>query len=710
GTYSPASCTTNGIGFYNDRPTLPGGTTDPHGSLGGLVQIPGFADVVTTIKDPAQIYSGGVGWLNNATGAYTKGYEVLPPGPQIGSIWINGSKAAGMGDMEALCNEAPLEVGNRVWKDLNGNGVQDAGEPPLANVTVNLYAPGGSTPIATAVTDTNGNYYFSNKSTDENGNALTQTNGGATVNAISGLLPNTNGFAICLDNAANYAAGGPLSGLGLTLANSSAAGGDTSNSGLTDLLDSDAQIGTTGAPAACATRPSIVFNTQASGQNNFGLDVGFTSYSLGNRVWFDANNNGLVDGSEAGVDNVVVELLVEDSPGSGNFVPTPTPTTLTTANGGYYRFDGLAAGNYRVRVNASNFAAGAPLRGYFTSGTPVADPNGDINNDNNGLAPTGGNYVGLGVTSGTVTLGGATPEPTTDNTEAGTVGANTYNSTNSNGTAAPDNQTNMSLDFGFHKVSIGNRVWLDTGTGAGQANNGIFDSGEANVADGTTVTLVDNLGNVIATTTTSGGTYMFMTTTAGNPLLVSGEPASLAQQFRVVVSPPAGYTSSTPTFPVAAGNDERDHGTPTVTGGNVQSPNFTFSSLGTNANGQVPDAAAATTAQPQIDFGLVPTFSLGNRVWFDANNNGLVDGSEEGVNGVVVELLTETSPGSGSFTPSGTTLTTANGGYYRFDGLSAGNYQVRVNPSNFAAAGPLRGYFTSGTPTADANGDANNDN
>jgi SdrD B-like domain len=712
-TYAPANCPTSGIDFYNDTPTYPTGGTDGNGSMGGLVQVPGFADVVTTTKDPSQIYSSGIGWLNNSTGAYTKGYEILPPGEALASgVRVNGFKSSGMGDLEALCDAAPLEVGNRVWRDLNGDGVQDAGEPPIAGVTVNLYAPGGTTPLATAVTDANGNYYFNNKATDENGNALSQTNGGATVNAIAGLTANTNGFSVCLDNATNYAAGGPLAGLLLTTANAATAGGDTSNSGLTDLQDSDFQINSAGASTTCAGRPSVVFNTSGSGQNNFGLDAGFTAlqYSLGNRVWLDANNSGTVDGTEAGVDGVVVELLTETSPGTF----TPSGTTLTTANGGYYRFDGLAAGNYRVRVNPSNFGASGPLRGYFTSGTPNADAEGPsgagVNNDNNGIAPAGGNYVGLGVTSGTVTLGG-TSEPTDDNTEAGTVGANTYNATNSNGTAAPDNQYNASVDFGFHKVSIGNRVWLDTGAGA-NTNNGTFDSGEANVPDGTVVILVDNLGNVIATTTTVGGTYMFMTTTAGNPLLRSGAPADLAQQFRVVVTPPAGYASSTPTFPVAAGNDERDHGAPTAVGGNVQSPNFTFSNLGTNTNGQVPDAATATTAQPQLDFGLVPTFSLGNRVWFDANNSGTVDGTESGVDGVVVELLTETTPGT--FTPSGTTLTTANGGYYRFDGLAAGNYRVRVNPSNFGASGPLSGYFTSGTPNADAEGPSgvgvNNDN
>jgi SdrD B-like domain len=685
GLYDPANCATSGFTFYQDN------QVDQNSAMGGLAQVPGFPDYAYTKKDPVQIWSSGIGWNNHATGAYTKGYEILysNPGPQTGNVYNNMGKSSSFGDIEALCDAAPLEIGNRVWNDANGNGVQDPGEPPIANVTVNLYAPGGTAPIATAVTDNNGNYYFSNKTADENGTVLTQTNGGATVDAITGLTPNTSGFSVCVNNASNYASGGPLASLGLTTANATGAGGDTSNNALTDLLDSDAQINTAGASTACNGRPSIVFNTDGPGQNNFGLDIGFTSYSLGNRVWFDADNSGTVNGSESGVDGVVVELLVESAPGSGVF--NPTGTTLTTANGGYYRFDGLTAGNYQVRVNASNFAAGGPLRGYFTSGTPVANADGDANNDNNGIAPAGGNYVGLGVTSGTVTLGGVTPEPTNDNTEAGTVGANTYNSTNSNGTAAPDNQYNATVDFGFHKVSIGNRVWFDTGAGA-NTNNGIFDGGEANVPDGTVVNLYSGT-TLIATTTTTGGTYMFMTDTAGNPLLTSGAPTDITRSFRVELPTPPG-SSSTPTNPI--GTDEQDRGQPGV-GASIVSPDFTLTP-GAASGGQTLTNATATTAQPQLDFGIVPQYSIGNRVWLDSNSDGTRQSSEPGRDGVVVNLLNSSGQqlyrqpdGSVSTTVSANPLTmpTAGGGYYRFDNLPPGDYVVQIAPVNFQPGGVL---------------------
>jgi choice-of-anchor A domain-containing protein len=52
-------------------------------------------------------------------------------------------------------------IGNFVWQDSNRNGVQDSGEPGAANVTVNLFEDGNSSPIATTTTNADGFYLFS---------------------------------------------------------------------------------------------------------------------------------------------------------------------------------------------------------------------------------------------------------------------------------------------------------------------------------------------------------------------------------------------------------------------------------------------------------------------------------------------------------------------------------------------------------------------
>ncbi|MBL0146818.1 MAG: hypothetical protein IPP48_14920 [Chitinophagaceae bacterium] len=51
-------------------------------------------------------------------------------------------------------------LGNFVWNDVNGNGVQDGGEAGIPNATVTLTYPDGAT--VTTTTDVNGVYAFNN--------------------------------------------------------------------------------------------------------------------------------------------------------------------------------------------------------------------------------------------------------------------------------------------------------------------------------------------------------------------------------------------------------------------------------------------------------------------------------------------------------------------------------------------------------------------
>ncbi|MFT3679693.1 MAG: SdrD B-like domain-containing protein [Ferruginibacter sp.] len=50
-------------------------------------------------------------------------------------------------------------IGDKVWQDNDGDGIQDAGEPGIANVTVTLFDAFGNT-VATTVTNTSGVYQF----------------------------------------------------------------------------------------------------------------------------------------------------------------------------------------------------------------------------------------------------------------------------------------------------------------------------------------------------------------------------------------------------------------------------------------------------------------------------------------------------------------------------------------------------------------------
>ncbi|WP_235618646.1 SdrD B-like domain-containing protein [Embleya scabrispora] len=99
-------------------------------------------------------------------------------------------KGASMGDLEVLCDQAPLQIGNRVWYDPERKGVQSPGQRPVPGATVNLYDESGKV-VGTTKTSARGEYYFDDS------------------NVPGGLKPKTK-YTIRLDNPADYAANGPL--------------------------------------------------------------------------------------------------------------------------------------------------------------------------------------------------------------------------------------------------------------------------------------------------------------------------------------------------------------------------------------------------------------------------------------------------------------------------------------------------------------------
>ncbi len=52
----------------------------------------------------------------------------------------------------------PVNIGNKIWHDLNANGLQDAGEPGIGNVVVQLWNPAGNQLLNETLTDGNGIY------------------------------------------------------------------------------------------------------------------------------------------------------------------------------------------------------------------------------------------------------------------------------------------------------------------------------------------------------------------------------------------------------------------------------------------------------------------------------------------------------------------------------------------------------------------------
>ncbi|WP_040839551.1 SdrD B-like domain-containing protein [Thiothrix nivea] len=154
--------------FEDDMGTIAPGNHADVGD-GGLGVVLGSGTIISSVMDPARNapwnsdgkdpwQSHGLHWYDGMTGAFDKGYVLVDQGqPNDQPVWGKGN---GLGDVEVLYPPAPVEIGNRVWLDNDGDGIQDAGEAGIPNVTVKLLS--GSGEIASAVTAADGTYYFSN--------------------------------------------------------------------------------------------------------------------------------------------------------------------------------------------------------------------------------------------------------------------------------------------------------------------------------------------------------------------------------------------------------------------------------------------------------------------------------------------------------------------------------------------------------------------
>jgi len=210
-------------------------------------------------------------------------------------------------------------------------------------------------------------------------------------------------------------------------------------------------------------------------------------------------------------------------------------------------------------------------------------------------------------------------------------------------------------------------------------NDGDMDAGEPGVSS-LTVTLVDtNTGQTVGTTTTDASGYYTFT----------GLPES---KYEVSVALPAGYVSSTPD----AGNpdsdlDDSDDNGVGAAGSTVSSGAF---DLTPGQEVQV-DNNIGYTADPHVDFGIWQPMNLGNRVWLDDGigiaDNGILDGGEQGIDGVTVELHRDDdgTPGYSAGDSLVGTDTTQGGGYYEFTSLISDTYVVHIPATDFAAGQPL---------------------
>ena len=306
-------------------------------------------------------------------------------------------------------------IGDLVFQDLNGNGIQDAEDFGVDGVGVTLIG-GGTDGIIIDDPATPG----VDESAD-NTTVTTTTSGGFYF--FDGLIPAVE-YQVEFDETTL-----PFN----TVFTQTNQGGndeldsDANNNGLTDII------------------------TLNPGEFNETIDAGIREVlSIGSTVFTDENDNGFQDIDEAGISGVTVQLFdstgtTEILVGADGILGTADDAAggVTTDNNGNYFFDGLLEGDYRVVIPDSNFAAGGaltntPLSSHFTNTNIENNP---IDGDDNGIQ-TGG--IGTEVTSPVISL-----LPGSEPLDSGVETAQGNNQDN-----LRDANGDMTVDFGFVPKNI----------------------------------------------------------------------------------------------------------------------------------------------------------------------------------------------------------------------------------------------------------------
>lgn len=189
----------------------------------------------------------------------------------------------------------PATIGNFVWNDDDGNGLQDPGELGIAGVTVQLWDAAKLTLLDTDVTDGSGSYTVS-----------AQSPGGFRIRVI------------------------PPPGYVHTL----------TDAGVDDLDDSD--VDSTTSSAGFSAPFWLAASTSSTTTRDAGLVDASVTSTVGNYAWFDADFDGVQDVGEASVAGARVEVW--DAPRT-----RLVDAAVTDANGAY-SLTVPRPGQYRIHV------------------------------------------------------------------------------------------------------------------------------------------------------------------------------------------------------------------------------------------------------------------------------------------------------------------------------------------------------------------------
>lgn len=209
----------------------------------------------------------------------------------------------------------PINIGNFVWDDLDKDGRQDAGEPGLAGVTVQLWNAAKTSLLDADVTDGNGIY------------------------TVTAPVPGDYRVRVLLPSALDSFS--PKEAAGVDTNQNSDINPSGPNLGFTDSFTLASNVIST----TIYDAGIIVFRPPTPTRTP-------TPINIGNFVWVDLNANGIQDSGEPGLGNVAVQLW--------NSERTVLIDETVTSPNGAYTVVAPVPGEYRVRVLLPSGASFAP--------------------------------------------------------------------------------------------------------------------------------------------------------------------------------------------------------------------------------------------------------------------------------------------------------------------------------------------------------------
>ncbi|MBM0106000.1 carboxypeptidase regulatory-like domain-containing protein [Steroidobacter sp. S1-65] len=622
------------------------------------------------------------------------GLEVLGAGNVGGTVGNDVYSAISLpvGEQATGYNfgESGSAVTGVVFRDFNRDGVQQAGDTAIENVTITLRDASNNV-VATTTTAADGSYmiagipagnytvvetqpagYGSAATSPDTVAVVVPTNGVVTASFADTLSTLAGAVYIDLNsNGVRDAGEAGIASITVTLTGTDASGASVSRSVGTDstgafmfidlltptaagytltqptqpsaFADGLDTAGTAGGSVAndVITGIHLAVNTDATG-----YWFGEGASTIGGVVFKDVNANGTRDGGDTPIANVVI--VARD-------VSNTVVATTTTDASGAYTFVGLPAGNYTIEETQP--------AGYGSS-TP--------------------NSVSV-----TVNVG-----------------------------------SSATADFGETTSSIAGFVWTDTN------NNGVRDAGEppiAGVAIALTGTDASGASISLATTTDATGAFQFVDLLSGTYSLSETQPAAYADGMDVAgtaggtvgndvisaIALPAGTDATGYAFAemgqAVVGRVWRDSDRDGVLGSSeagIAAVTITLRSNGsiiatttTDADGNysfvnipagqytveetqpagygssTPDSVnvelIAGVVAPNVNFGDT-VGSIVGRVYNDANNNGRIDAGEPGIADVAIQLTGTDARGNNVLLSA----STDRDGRYRFDDVVGGTYAL----------------------------------